>query len=177
MPDGVRTGRSGCSFPAMASKPQVIELMLASTLKSVARAEALAHEVCGRAGFDEDDRHRIEMAVHETMINAIRHGNKEDARKRVRLIFKMFPDRLEIRIRDQGPGFELGRVADPLDAGNLLKASGRGIFLVRAFVDELRVRKIEGSGTEVTLVKRKNSNTKSDQGGKHREHEGKTPPR
>jgi len=167
----------GWSPAAMASEPKVIELMLASTLKSVTRAEALAHEVCRRAGFDEDEQHRIEMAVHETMINAIRHGNKEDASKRVQLAFKIFPDRLEIRIRDQGPGFDPGHVADPLETKNLLKASGRGIFLARTFVDEFRIRKIEGLGTEVTLVKRKNSNKKSDEGGKHREYEGKNPPR
>ncbi|MGH9377084.1 MAG: ATP-binding protein [Terriglobia bacterium] len=140
----------------MGSEPQVIELMLASSLKSVDRAEALANEVSGKAGFEEDDRHRIGMAVHEAVINAIRHGNKEDASKRVRLVFRIFPDRLEIEIRDQGPGFELARLADPLEADNLLKTSGRGIFLVRSFVDEFRVRQIEGAGTEVTLVKRKN---------------------
>ena len=159
----------------MSSEPQVIELVLPSTLKSVERAEALTREVCGKIGFDEDDRHRIEMAVHETMINAIRHGNKEDASKGVLLLFKIFPDCLEIRVSDQGPGFEPSHVDDPLEAENLLKSSGRGIFLVRAFVDEFRVEKIEGAGTEVTLVKRKNS--KLDQGGKHCEHEGKNPAR
>lgn len=161
----------------MAFEPQVIELMLPSTLKSVERAEALAHDVCSRAGFDEDNQHRIEMAVHETMINAIRHGNKEDAKKRVRLAFRIYPDRLEIRIRDQGPGFEPSQIQDPLHDERLLKPSGRGIFLTRAFVDEFRVQKIEGSGTEVTLVKLKTSNKKSDQGGKHREHEGENTPR
>ncbi len=140
----------------MGSEPEVIELMLASTLKSVERAEALAAEVCGKAGFEEEDRHRIEMAVHETMINAVRHGNKEDVSKQVRLVFKLFPDRLEIQIGDQGPGFEPAQLTDPLEAGNLLKTSGRGIFLARSFVDEFRVQRIEGAGTEVTLVKRKN---------------------
>ena len=159
----------------MASEPQVIELMLESTLKSVEKAEGLTHEVCGRAGFDEDDRHRIEMAVHETMINAIRHGNKEDTKKRVRLAFRIYTDRLEIRIRDQGPGFEPGGVPSPVHDENLLKTSGRGIFLIRSFVDEFRIKKIEGSGTEVTLVKRKTK--KSEQGGKHREHEGENTPR
>ena len=161
----------------MAFQPQVIELMLASTLKSVERAEALAHDVCRRAGFDEEDQHRIEMAVHETMINAVRHGNKEDAKKRVRLAFRIYPDRLEIRIRDQGPGFEPAQVPSPTQAGSLLKTSGRGIFLARAFVDEFRVKKIEGAGMEVTLVKRKTSKKKPDQGGKHREHEGESTPR
>ena len=89
--------------------------------------------------------------------SALSDGNKHDPRKKVWLRFQVHEDRLEIRVRDEGSGFDLDRVADPLAAGNLLKVSGRGIFLIRAFMDEFRVAKIPGSGTEVTLVKRLNS--------------------
>lgn len=152
-------------------------MTLESTLESVTTAEEVTTEVCSKAGFDEEEQHRIEMAVHESMINAVSHGNKYDAHKQVRVRFKTYPDRLEIHIRDQGAGFDLSRVPSPLQAENLLKVSGRGIFLIRSFVDEFRVEKLEGNGTEVTLVKRKNSKKNLDQGGKHREHEGENAPR
>lgn len=160
----------------MTAQPEVIEVTLASTLDSVEKAEELALEVCAKAGFDEEEQHRIGMAVHESIINAVRHGNKNDPNKRVGLQFFTRPDRLEIRIRDQGGGFDLASVPDPLETGNLLKVSGRGIFLIRAFVDEFRVRRVDEEGTEVTLVKFRHLGKTFDQGGKHREHEGKNAP-
>ncbi|HEX5481117.1 MAG TPA: ATP-binding protein [Terriglobia bacterium] len=161
----------------MAAEPQVVEMTLESTLESVTAAEEVTTEVCSKAGFDEEEQHRIEMAVHESMINAVSHGNKYDAHKHVRVRFQTYADRLEIHIRDQGLGFDIGHVPNPLQAENLLKVSGRGIFLIRSFVDEFRVERPEGNGTEVILVKRKNSKKNSDQGGKHREHEGENAPR
>ncbi|MGH9325146.1 MAG: ATP-binding protein [Terriglobia bacterium] len=137
----------------MSAESEAIEVMLETTLKSAETAEELTAKICNKAGFDEDERHQIEMAVHESMINAVRHGNKHDRSKRVWLSFRLFPDRLEIRIRDQGTGFDLGRVPDPLEAENLLKVSGRGIFLIRSFVDEFRVYNLRGEGAEVILVK------------------------
>ena len=141
----------------MSAKAGVTEVTLESTLGSVDVAENIAHRISTTLGFDEEDQHKIEMAVHESVINAVAHGNKHDPRKKVWLRFQVHEDRLEIRVRDEGSGFDVDRVADPLAAGNLLKVSGRGIFLIRAFMDEFRVEKIPGSGTEVTLVKRLNS--------------------
>jgi serine/threonine-protein kinase RsbW len=134
----------------------VFEVTIESSLNTVERAEELAHRVCECAGFDEDDQQKIEMAVHESVINAVAHGNKHDKRKKVHVRFEIFKDRLEIRIRDEGAGFDPTSVADPLAAENLLKVSGRGIFLIRAFMDDFRVDKRHGSGTEVTMVKRIN---------------------
>ncbi|MGH9396908.1 MAG: ATP-binding protein [Terriglobia bacterium] len=161
----------------MTANSDVVELTLESTLESVEKAEELAAEVCIKAGFDQEDQHRIGMAVHESIINAVRHGNKFDSGKRVWLQFQIYSDRLEIHIRDQGEGFDLSSVPDPLDTGNLLKVSGRGIFLIRSFVDEFRVRVLPGTGTEITMVKFRNTGKKIDQGGKHREHEGENAPR
>jgi serine/threonine-protein kinase RsbW len=144
----------------MSSKVGVTEVTLESTLESVETAENIAHRICLGVGFDEEDLHKIEMAVHESVINAVAHGNHRDARKKVRLRFQVYEDRLEIRVRDEGAGFDVKCVADPLAAENLLKVSGRGIFLIRAFMDEFRVEKIPGSGTEVTLVKRLNAKMK-----------------
>lgn len=155
----------------MTADASVVEVTLESELKNVEVAEEIARRVSASAGFEEDDQHKIEMAVHESVINAIWHGNQRDARKQVWLKFQIFKDRLEIHIRDQGIGFDPNALPNPLAEENLLKVSGRGIFLIRTFMDEFRVRKIAGSGTEVTLVKRLNSNFKPDQGGTDREHE------
>ncbi|MDE3178688.1 MAG: ATP-binding protein [Acidobacteriota bacterium] len=152
-------------------------MTLESTLEGVEKAEETAAEVCAKAGFDEEEQHRIGMAVHESIINAVRHGNKFDRGKRVWLQFQIRPDRVEIRVRDQGDGFDLDSVPDPLETGNLLKVSGRGIFLIRSFVDEFKVRIIPGAGAEITMVKFRNRGKKIDQGGKHREHEGENAPR
>ncbi len=153
-------------------------MTLESTLKNVEVAEELTLDICARAGFDEEDQHRIEMSVHESMINAVAHGNKLDPRKKVHLRFQTFKDRLEIRIRDEGSGFDVSRVADPLMEENILKVSGRGIFLIRAFMDEFQVISKQGSGTEVILVKRLNSDMqhKDKEGGNEREHEGHSAP-
>jgi serine/threonine-protein kinase RsbW len=160
----------------MAAEAGVTELTLESTLKSVEVAEEIAHRVCAKAGFDEEDQHKIEMAVHESVINAVAHGNRHDASKKVYLRFEIRKDRLEIRIRDQGAGFDPSRVPDPLAVENLLKVSGRGIFLIRTFMDEFRVESIKGSGTEVTMVKRIDSKMKDDEGGTDCEHEGHNTP-
>jgi serine/threonine-protein kinase RsbW len=155
----------------MTSDSSVVEVTLESDLKNVEVAEEITRRVTGSAGFEEDDQHRIEMAVHESMINAIWHGNKNDPSKSVWLQFKTFPNRLEIRIRDQGSGFDPKHVPDPLEQDNLLNVSGRGIFLIRTFMDEFRVEHVTGTGTEVTMVKRFHAGTQTKQGGTDREHE------
>jgi serine/threonine-protein kinase RsbW len=156
----------------MTNQASSVEMTLESELKYVEVAEDVTRRVCNTAGFGEEEQIKIEMAVHESLINAIWHGNKKDPTKRVWLKFQIFDDRLEIRVRDQGTGFDPDAVPDPLAKPNLLKASGRGIFLIRAYVDEFHVRSAPGSGTEVTLVKRFNHTMKSHEGGTDCEHEG-----
>ncbi len=150
----------------MSCEPESIEVTLESTLKSAETAEELTTKVCSQAGLDEEAQHQVGMAVHESLMNAVRHGNKHDTSKHVWLRFQLYPDRLEIHIRDQGSGFDLRRVPDPREAENLLKVSGRGIFLIRSFVDEFRVYNRQGQGTEVILVKRKNLRNKLEKRGK-----------
>jgi serine/threonine-protein kinase RsbW len=129
-----------------------------STLESVDLAEAEILKTAGDAGFDEDDQHRIGMAVRECMVNAVVHGNRYNRNKTVHVAVGL--DRSEkdtsltIRITDQGEGFEMKEVPDPLNDTNLLRHSGRGLFLMGAFMDDLKVRKVPPSGTEVTLVKK-----------------------
>jgi len=142
----------------MTVEASVVEVVLESDLKNVEVAEEITRRISDTAGFDEDDQHKIDMAVHESVINAIWHGNKNDPSKHVWLRFEMYSDRLEIRVRDQGNGYDPSRLLDPLAEENLLNVSGRGIFLIRTFMDEYRVENIAGEGTEVILVKRLNSN-------------------
>ena len=87
--------------------------------------------------FDEDSAHWIGMSVRETVTNAIQHGNKLDLSKKVNICFEVFPDQLSISVRDQGNGFHADEVPNPLDSENLLKPSGRGIFYIRTFMDEV----------------------------------------
>ena len=124
-----------------------------STLESVDHAEAEILRAAGEAGFDEDERHRIGMAVRECMVNAVVHGNRYNRNKQVRVSAEAGEGRFTIRITDQGEGFEVHEVPDPLHETNLLRHSGRGLFLMGAFMDDVKVRRAEPSGTEVTLVK------------------------
>jgi len=124
-----------------------------STLESVDVAEASALEAAAQAGFDEDEQHRIGMALRECMVNAVVHGNRYNRNKKVHVLVSKSAERFTIQITDQGEGFEFEAVPDPLDEGNLLRHSGRGLFLMGAFMDDVKVRKVQPSGTEVTLVK------------------------
>jgi serine/threonine-protein kinase RsbW len=152
----------------MTADANAVEATLDSTLENVEVADEIALRMCARAGLEEEDQHKVEMAVHESMINAVRHGNKSDASKKIWLRFEIRDDRLEIHIRDEGTGFDLSQIPDPLAPENLLKVSGRGIFLIRTFMDDFRIENPAGLGTEVTLIKRLNSNQLKVHEGGHR---------
>ena len=136
-----------------------------STLESVDIAEAEILKQAGDAGFDEDEQHRIGMAVRECMVNAVVHGNRYNRNKKVHVLLSLERSAGEtsliIRIADQGEGFEMKEVPDPLHDTNLLRHSGRGLFLMGAFMDDMKVRKVAPSGTEVTLVKKLGHRTES----------------
>ena len=133
--------------------PETLERSLDSTLESVDSAEELALSVAQRAGFDDDDLMKIGMAVRESMVNAVVHGNRYNSHKKVRLLVMHSPERFTIRIADEGEGFDAANIPDPLAPENLMRTSGRGIFLIRSFMDEFEMRHREPQGTEVTLVK------------------------
>ena len=130
-----------------------METQLESTLESVDSAESAVLKAAKEVGFDEDDLHKIGMAVRESMVNAVVHGNRYSARKKVHLSISKARDRLSVVIGDEGEGFDYGAVPDPLSEENLLRQSGRGLLLMQAFVDELEVRQRKPSGTEVRMVK------------------------
>lgn len=133
--------------------PQRVSYRMESTLESVNKAEEMADRISAQAGFDEDIRSGISMAVREGMINAVLHGNAYDPAKRVNLTMEQSGQDLIFTITDEGKGFVPEEVPDPLAPENLLKESGRGIFLMRAFMDEVRFRKLN-PGTEIILIKR-----------------------
>ena len=128
-------------------------LLLDSTLDSVEVAETAVLKDAQAIGFEEEELHQLGMAVRESMVNAVVHGNRYNARKKVHVSITKAPDRLTIIIADEGDGFDLTSIPDPLADENLLRQSGRGLLLMRAFVDEFQVRRGEPSGTEVRMVK------------------------
>ena len=132
---------------------QSVDVSLESTLDSVDTAEADTLRVAEEIGFDEDDLHKIGMAVRECLVNAVVHGNRYSTKKKVHFQVLKGDGRLTITIRDEGEGFELTELPDPLAEENLLRQSGRGLLLIQAFMDELEVRRGQPNGTEVRMVK------------------------
>lgn len=135
-----------------------IERAFDSTLESVDEAEAMILDAAAKAGFDEDEQHHISMAARECLVNAVVHGNRYSAKKKVHLTVEASAEQIRVVIRDEGEGFDLTDLPDPLAEENILRHSGRGIFLIRAFMDEFNMRKISPHGTEVTLVKERGRN-------------------
>ena len=127
-------------------------LILASTLQTVDRVEQEAEEFAKRFGFDDDEVSNIAMAVREAAVNAVIHGNAYDREKQVSVAFEATGSDLIFRISDQGSGFDADNIPDPLSPENILRGSGRGVFLMRAFMDEVHFRQLS-PGTELTLTK------------------------
>ncbi len=138
----------------MTAETKRIEVTLETHLDSAGLAEAISLRVAGAAGFGEDDCLKISMAVREGVINAIEYGNGGRGEKKVFLTFELAPEKMVVRVLDQGLGFDLDDVPDPLAEENLLKTSGRGIFLMRAFMDEFEVRRGRQGGAELVMAKR-----------------------
>lgn len=130
-----------------------IHLTLDSTLQSVDQAESVVVDEAEKLGFGEDERHEIGMAVRECMVNAVVHGNRYNKRKHVDLNVQRTEAALAITIGDEGEGFDPDALPDPTSPENLLRQSGRGILLIRAFMDEFEFHPRPGGGTEVRLVK------------------------
>lgn len=130
-----------------------VDTMLDSTLDSVDTAETETLRVAEELGFEEEDLHKIGMAVRECMVNAVVHGNRYNARKKVHFQVLKGSGRMTIVIRDEGEGFELNALPDPLAEENLLRQSGRGLLLIQAFMDDLEIHRLEPKGTEVKMMK------------------------
>jgi serine/threonine-protein kinase RsbW len=135
-----------------------IEVIISSALDNLDLIQTLTDCITNFMSFDEDSAHWIGMSVRESVTNAIQHGNKLDLKKKVDICFEVLPGQLSISVRDQGNGFQADEIPNPLDSDNLLKPSGRGIFYIRTFMDEVEFRSLPQGGTEVHMVKKISSN-------------------
>ncbi len=132
---------------------QTTRLVLPSHIEAVADAAAAVTDFVRSCGVGEEAAFGVGMAVREAVTNAIVHGNQEDEAKAVEVTFNCLEHALEIEVKDQGEGFDLAEVPDPTDPANILKTSGRGIFLMRSFMDEVQWLMHPEGGTSVRMVK------------------------
>ena len=133
---------------------ETTELRFPSRIEAVEEAAAVVSEFLSRAGVGDDAVFGIEMAVREAVTNAVSHGNKLDETKFVRVGLKSFPGSFEITVHDQGPGFNPSDIPDPTKDENILKTSGRGIFFMRNFMDEVEWSSDPKGGTTVRMTKK-----------------------
>jgi serine/threonine-protein kinase RsbW len=135
-----------------------IRLDFRSTFEMLDLVQVVSDHIGKQAGLDEEALHWVGVAVRESVINAIKHGNANDERKRVHVEFTLLgshtPPGIEIRVRDEGGGFDPSTLPDCCAPENVLKGSGRGIFLIRSFMDEMTLRRAPEGGMEVVMVKR-----------------------
>jgi serine/threonine-protein kinase RsbW len=135
-----------------------IRLRFNSAFEMLDMVQVVSDRVGRHLAFDDDALTWMEVAVRESVINAIKHGNRHDRSKFVTVEFTTTgtpqPHELVIAVRDEGEGFDPDSLADPLAPENLLKSSGRGIFFMRSFMDDVRLSRAPGGGMEVRMMKR-----------------------
>ena len=137
--------------------PQIVRLEFTSAFEMLDFVQVVSDHLSNAVGLDEDAMHWVSVAIRESVINAIKHGNRNDSSKHVFVEFETATTdvpQLAIRVRDQGEGFDPEQVADPLDTDNLLKSSGRGIFLIRNFMDDVQLQRAPEGGMEIRMVKK-----------------------
>jgi len=138
----------------MKETPQEISVTITSSLKELSGIERLAGEVARKMNLSEDQQDNFSIAVTEAVGNAIIHGNKKNPKKKVRIVFRLGKDKIKVSVTDQGQGFELNKITDPLDPKNLMKESGRGIFILKTLMDEVSFS-FSPKGTTVNFVVKK----------------------
>jgi serine/threonine-protein kinase RsbW len=140
----------------MSKSPQerTVTLDVASRFEMLDIVQTVLVQCCSLLGFDDEATHYMSVAVRESVVNAIKHGNKQDQSKRVHVQFTLQEKALEVQVGDQGEGFNPESIPDPLAPENLLKAYGRGIFFMRQFMDEVQHSFPPRGGTVVRMLKR-----------------------
>ena len=142
----------------MLTRGGTVKLQVHSNFDVLDFVQIVSDRMAHLGGLDDDAVHWIGVAVRESVINAIKHGNREHPEKLVTVEFTFAPvsdpNELVVRVLDQGEGFEPEEIADPLAPENLLKASGRGIFFMRSFMDDVTLRRAAEGGMEVRMVKK-----------------------
>lgn len=138
----------------------LVRLEFTNAFEMLDLVQYVSDHVAQRGGLDPDALHWVGLAVRESVINAATHGNRDDATKHVVVEFETIPaavPELSIRVRDEGQGFDPEAAANPLSPENMLKASGRGIFLIRSFMDDVRLQRAAEGGMEIRMIKRVSS--------------------
>ena len=137
---------------------QDVHLEVHSTIDALDLVQAITEHIARRLGFDDESLHWTSMAVRESVVNAITHGNSNDPAKLVFIDYcaipETDPDHFIVSVRDQGQGFDPDTIKDPLTPENMLSASGRGVFLIRQFMDDVAIRRAPQGGMEVRMTKR-----------------------
>ncbi|HET9317902.1 MAG TPA: ATP-binding protein [Vicinamibacteria bacterium] len=133
---------------------RTVRLDIASRLDMLDMVQTVLSHLAGVVGFDDESLHYMTVALRESVVNAIRHGNHADEKRRVAIEFVAGDRSLEVRVQDEGAGFDPASVPDPLAEANLLKPDGRGIFFMRSFMDVVEYSFPAGGGTRVRMVKR-----------------------
>jgi len=141
------------SLPSASNETGPIRMSLSSRFENIEMAQHLCGKLLEGWDLNEETTHWILMALREALANAIKHGNGQDMAKRVHLEMEVKDHTLRIRIRDEGTGFDPAAVADPLAQENRFKTSGRGIFYMKTFMDEVRFSRVDGGGMEIVLTK------------------------
>jgi serine/threonine-protein kinase RsbW len=136
----------------------LIRLEIPSSFDLLDIVQVLSDRMSAVAGLDEDSTHWVSVAVRESVINAIKHGNREDHAKHVTVEFTLSPratpDHFTVRVLDEGKGFDPDAIANPLDPENVLKSSGRGIFFMRSFMDDVAIERRPEGGMSVRMSKK-----------------------
>jgi serine/threonine-protein kinase RsbW len=135
-------------------------LVLASRFENIEVAERVLVDLCHRAGCAEDEEYWLVTSLREAVANAVRHGNRRDPDRRVRVAFAIENSTVTIRVEDEGEGFDPADIPDPTDPENLLRPSGRGIFYMRQFMNRVDFSSTAAGGTAVVMVKDLASNDK-----------------
>jgi serine/threonine-protein kinase RsbW len=134
--------------------PEILEIKLPSRIESVEEAADRADEFARTRGYGDEVIFAVDLAIRESVVNAVKHGNKFDESKDVEITFADSEDGFEITVRDYGTGFSVEDIPDPTVPENLLKSDGRGILFIRSFMDEVEWSNPEGGGLKIKMSKK-----------------------
>jgi len=134
---------------------EIREIELPSRIESVEEAATMADEFAKARGFGDEIIFAVDLAIRESVANAVKHGNKFDEQKNVEVKLADLPEGFEITVRDFGTGFSVEDIPDPTNPENLLKCNGRGILFMRSFMDEVEWSNPDDGGVAVKMLKKR----------------------
>jgi len=137
----------------MTRKQQKINITIPSKIEELNRIEEISEEIAEKMGMNEDEEDNLCIAITEVVGNAIVHGNRKDPKKKVQIEFRLEKDKVTISVKDEGEGFEIDKLSNPLEPENIMKDSGRGIFILKTLMDDVSFD-FSSEGTRVTFVMR-----------------------